>query len=131
READTAYREAIRLDARNPEYRVKAGRNLLRLDQQAAAQEKYQEAIRIDPLNAEAHFELGRIAAAARDDEVARRRLEASAAIDPGRGAAHYQFGLLYRRLGDPTRAAASMRRFEQLRNQDRPYRVDMAQPAL
>ena len=126
-DAGTAYREAIRLDGRNPEYRVKAGRNLLRLDQEAAAQERFREAVRLDPLNAEAHFELGRIASAARHNEAARLHLEASAAIDPGRGAAHYQLGLLYRRLGDPTRAAASMRRFEQLRNQDRPYRVDMA----
>lgn len=130
-DADAAYREAIRLDARIPEYRVKAGRNLLRLDQEAAAQERFREAVRLDPLNSEAHFELGRIAAAARDDEFARLRLEASAAIDPGRGAVHYQLGLLYRRLGDSVRAAASLRRFEQLRNQDRAYRIDMAQPAL
>ena len=130
-DSDAAYREAIRLDARNPEYRVKAGRNLLRLDQEAAAQERFREAVRLDPLNSEAHFELGRIAAAARDDEVARLHLEASAAIDPGRGAAHYQLGLLYRRLGDPVRATASLRRFEQLGNQNRAYRADMAHPAL
>ena len=130
-EADAAYREAIRLDARNAEYRVKAGRSLLRLDQEAAAQERFREAVRLDPLNSEAHFELGRIASAARDDEAARRHLEASASIDPGRSAAHYQLGLLYRRLGVPMLATASMRRFEQLRNQERPYRVDMAQPSL
>jgi tetratricopeptide (TPR) repeat protein len=45
-DADTAYREAIRLDARNPEYRVKAGRNLLRLEQTAAAHDRFQEAVR-------------------------------------------------------------------------------------
>ena len=130
-DAGTAYREAIRLDGRNPEYRVKAGRNLLRLDQEAAALERFREAVRLEPLNAEAHFELGRIASAGRQNEAARLHLEASAAIDPGRGGAHYQLGLLYRRLGDPTRAAASMRRFEHLRNQDGPYRVDMTAPAL
>ena len=130
-DAGRAYREAIRLDGRNSEYRVKAGRNLLRLDQEAAALESFREAVRLEPLNAEAHFELGRIASAAHQNEAARLHLEASAAIDPGRGGAHYQLGLLYRRLGDPTRAAASMRRFEHLRNQDGPYRVDMTAPAL
>lgn len=130
-EADAAYREAIRLDLHNPEYRVKTGRNLLRVDKESAAREQFLAAARMDPLNSEAHFELGRMAAAARNDELARRHLEASAAIDPARGAAHYQLSLLYRRVGDATRATASMRRFEQLRKQDLPYRVDMAQPVV
>jgi len=130
-DAATAYQEAIRLDPRNAEYRVKAGRNLLRLDHEDAALERFREAVRIDPLNSEAHFEQGRIAAAARRDDVARLHLEASAAIDPGRSGAHYQLGLLYRRLGDPARAAASMRRFEQLRDDHSSYRIDMAQPVL
>ena len=131
RDAATAYGEAVRLDPRNPEYRVKAGRNLLRLEQAAAAHDRFGEAVRMDPLNSEAHFELGRLAAAAGNHEDARRHLEASAAIDPGRREAHYQLGLLYRRLHDETRAAASMRRFEQLRNGNRPYRLDVALPAL
>jgi tetratricopeptide (TPR) repeat protein len=130
-DADAAYREAMRLDPRNPEYHVKAGRNLLRLDKESAARNRFAEAVRIDPLNSEAHFELGRIESSAREDTSARRHLEASAATDPSRGAAHYQLGLLYKRLGDATLAAASMRHFEQLRKQDQPFRVDMAQPSL
>jgi tetratricopeptide (TPR) repeat protein len=130
-DADTAYQEAIRLDPRNGEYLVKAGRNLLRLDQTAAARGRFQEAIRIEPLNSEAHFELGRLAAAEGNNEEAERQLQASAAIDPGRREAHYQLGLLYRRLHDDTRFAASMGRFEQLRKEEQPYRVDMALPAL
>ena len=130
-DADAAYREAMRLDPRNPEYLVKAGRNLLRLDTESAARDRFAEAVRIDPLNSEAHFELGRLASSGREDTLARRHLEASAATDPSRGAAHYQLGLLYKRLGDATLSAASMRRFEQIRKQDQPFRVDMAQPTL
>ena len=129
--AAAAYSEAIRLDPRNPEIRVKAGRNLLRADKEAQAREQFAEAVRLDPLNSEAHFELGRAAAGARQDEPARRHLEAAAAADPSRGPAHYQLGLLYRRIGETSLAAASLRRFEQLRKQDLPYRVDMAQAAL
>lgn len=130
-EADAAYREAISLDPRNPEYSVKAGRNLLRLDKESLARDRFAEAVRIDPLNSEAHFELGRLAASERDDTLARRHLEASAAADPSRGAAHYQLGLLYKRLGDAALSSASLRRFEQFRKQDQPFRVDMAQPSV
>jgi tetratricopeptide (TPR) repeat protein len=130
-EAAAAYAEAIRLDPRNPEYRVKAGRNLLRLDKESDAREQFAEAVRLDPLNSEAHYELGRAASAARQDDVARPHLEASAATDPSRSGAYYQLGLLYRRLGNAPLAAASLRRFEQLRKQDLPYRIDIAQAAL
>lgn len=130
-DAEKAYAEAIRLDARNAEYRVKAGRNLLRMDKEPAARERFEQAAAIDPLSADAHFELGRLAASASDETTARRHLEAAAAIDPGRAAAHYQLGLLYRRLSETARSTAAMRRFEQLRQQDRPFRVEMAPPSL
>jgi tetratricopeptide (TPR) repeat protein len=130
-EAATAYEYAIRLDPLNPEYHVKAGRNLLRLDKEEPARNHFAVALQRDPLSAEAHLELGRMASAVRDDTVARRHLEASAAIDPGRETAHYQLGLLYRRLGDVTRAAASLRRLEQLKKENLPYRVEMAQPVV
>ena len=130
-EADAAYRGSHPARCEQSGVSRQSGTQLIAPRPGDCGAEKFREAVRLDPLNSEAHFELGRIAAAARDDEVAQMHLEASAAIDPGRGAAHYQLGLLYRRFGDPVLAKASMRRFEQLRNQDRPYRIDMAQPTL
>ena len=89
-DADAAYREAIRLDARNPEYReVEAGRNLLRLDRETA-QGFGKRSPR--PAQFRGALRTGRIASAARDDAVARLHLEASAAIDRDAGS-RYQSG--------------------------------------
>jgi tetratricopeptide (TPR) repeat protein len=118
--AETAYAEAIRLDPRTAEYHVKAGKNLLKLQKNAEAEAAFHAALLRDPQSSEANFQIGKLAAARGDHAAAIRHLEAAVARDGGAAEAWYQLSLSYQRAGQRDKAAAALKRFRELRAEEK-----------
>jgi tetratricopeptide (TPR) repeat protein len=112
-QADKAYSLAIRLAPAAAEYRVKAGRNLLKLQRAADAESAFQKAIEIDSTDAEAHFQLGKLAFAKGDNTTAILHYEHAVASQPTFNAAWYQLSLSYRRGGQEQKAREALENFK------------------
>lgn len=118
--AETAYAAAIRLDPHTAEYYVKAGKNLLKLQKNAEAEAAFRAALTRDAQSGEAHFQLGKLAAGRGDHAAAIRHLEAAVARDGGAAEAWYQLSLSYQRAGQRDKAAAALKRFRELRAEEK-----------
>ena len=109
------YEAASKLDPRNVSYLLKQGRNWLKLQQSPTAEAVFQRTLAIDRNNAEAQLNLGRIASQHGDVNAALGHLERAVTLRPDNSAALYQLGLLYKKTGQPEKAASAMKRFREL----------------
>ncbi len=126
-DAEKAYAEALRRDPRNPEYLVKAARNMSRLNREPEAVNLYRDALRLDPLQPEANTQLARIYTAQGKRAEARKLLETAIAAEPGKPNGYYQLLLLCGAMQDRACSDFAKARFEGLRKENPPLRVDLS----
>lgn len=105
------FDEAIRLDARQPDFHSNRGNALLALGREDEAVAAYEEALRLDPGHADANYNLGgRLAKAGRWED-ARRCYDASVRAFPSRAWSWYRLGLVCEQLGRTAEARSCVER--------------------
>lgn len=113
--AVAAYREAIRLDPRDPVTRNNLGAVLLDLGQPAEAISALEEALRLKPIYADARNNLGAAFEKAGRLPDAQRAYRTATMIDPDHAQAYNNLGAVQLKSGDVQAAAASFARAAQL----------------
>ena len=119
-EAQRSFEEAIRLDREqktgSPWPSLNLGLMLSRLDRLDAAEARFREAVATAPRFALGHYHLG--VTLEKSDRVkdAVSELEEAGRLDPASAEAQYALARVYRRVGQPEKADAALRRFEVLK---------------
>jgi len=119
-EATRSFEEAIRLDREqktgSPWPSLNLGLMLSRLDRLDAAEARFREAVATAPRFALGHYHLGVTLEKKERTADALAELEEAARLDPASAEAQYALARVYRRAGAPEKAAAALRRFEELK---------------
>jgi tetratricopeptide (TPR) repeat protein len=114
------YREAIRLNrqapAKSPWPPTNLGILLRSRGDVEEAGSLFREALQYDPNFANAHYQLGLLLEHQRRIDDAASALAKAAAIDPTFPEPHYALARVYRRRGEPARAAEALEAFHRLR---------------
>jgi tetratricopeptide (TPR) repeat protein len=122
-DAQKAWERAIALNAEertfSPWPPLNLGLLLTRLDRLDEAEVRFRESLRIDASFAPAHYQLGVVLEKKGRIGEARNELEEAARLDAGSSATQYALARLYRRTGEPAKADAALRRFEELKKKD------------
>jgi tetratricopeptide (TPR) repeat protein len=122
-DAQRAWERALALNAErrtfSPWPPLNLGLLLTRLDRLDEAEARFREALRIDASFAPAHYQLGVVLEKKGTLGEARNELLEAARLDASSSATQYALARLYRRTGEPAKADAALRRFEELKRKD------------
>jgi tetratricopeptide (TPR) repeat protein len=106
RAAADAYREALRVDPKNPQLHYNLSLALDKLGDRDAEEQELEKAIQLDPDLAVAHNQLGVLALQANRTSEADREFKKAIAGDPRYAEAQNNLGVLYSREGQDQKAA-------------------------
>lgn len=118
--AQVEYAAAIRLNTTNPLYYTKEGKNYLKLQRETEAVNAFRKALSCDPEFAEAHLNLGKIAIAHGEFSSAVKHLEKAVLQNDAPAEAYYQLSVAYRRTGQSEPAAAALKKFKEMKSQQK-----------
>lgn len=105
-EAVQLYREAVRARPDDPDLHVHLGYCYRKLGQLAAARVEYAKAVQKDPKSYFGHLDLGWVLVKLKDYDGAETHYLQAAKLKPEAADPHYNLGNLYRRRGQPVKAA-------------------------
>lgn len=116
REAATAFKAALKLDADHLPAQLRLADALLAAGQFGESRQLYEIAVKRNANIAQAHYGLGRIATASGNSAEAAGRYRKAIELFPEYGAAHYALGLALRDQGQTTQAQEHLARSQQLK---------------
>ncbi len=123
-EAIQAYKEAIRLNQRQPLRSpwpsMNLGTLLLRLERLDEAESRLRESVSIEPRFPTAHFRLGQVLEKKEQLDEAAAELNEAARLDPTYPEPHYALARIYRKHHDREKTEAELNLFQELRNTDK-----------
>ena len=121
-DAVKTFTQGLEIDPGNSLFYYQAAVSLIKLGQDSDERVRpfLEKAVRLDPKLAPAYYQLAKLAADSNNTARARELLQRSLRLDPKMSEAHFLLARLCRQGGDATCATAALKRYEELRVQER-----------